>query len=373
MSSNKVAAGGLASIGLFACLFKTCSHEAPAIEKVIANAVVHEVPAIEKVVVSEAATGALTAGEDAVVVLKSGEKVAPVRNETIEKLTAERAAAKKVAVSQSGQRLNGLGRYSGRTVATEESSQVLVKDPVTGEFYIRNRTALSEAPLKELDINTRLPLVVNNISQLTAAERMILTKKGVKFLIDEAYYTAMLSRHLEVEVIYVASQDTRTMMQLMNVSEYQIDDVHKLFEPIFENQKIIKVAAYEQLQFALENCKQTGKTPIVVFNNMNNTLFGRAVSEFESQFITCNSYLFGMDGRVASLDYLNIKLINQTISQILSHSGKINELSFFQQLNYGYVDGIRRQRNMVAMLTITGGTATGGTASYIAYTNSNKG
>lgn len=199
--------------------------------------------------------------------------------------------------------------------------------------------------------------------------------KGVRFI---RYYDSFLDDinilPSNVKFIYVASKDKNTLKSLFNVSENQVDELLKTVDRI-EAQPFSKlVDTEEQLLNAINQSKMAGESPVVVFNNIDNLLFGKHPNSLNiSDFITCRSHGIGgvQRGHITS-DFIYFDDLVQSAENAKAVTVETGEEFWFEMsVNYN-LRLSRRYNQKVAVTVVVGGTVAGGGGFAIYYNTNDK-
>ena len=109
-------------------------------------------------------------------------------------------------------------------------------------------------------------------------------------------------------------------------------------------------------------------TPIIVFNNKDNKLFGKSLSEYSiSNVITCNSYNFGSDIFFSSTDFIGIK----DVMNSLANNKPKNLFEFYKEFSNRYSTFVYNDNKRLVTIVAVGSVAIGGGSGLIIYYNQN--
>ncbi|WP_209400457.1 hypothetical protein [Pseudozobellia sp. WGM2] len=202
-----------------------------------------------------------------------------------------------------------------------------------------------------------------------------LSNKGVKFIRTyKSFLTDIDVEPEKIKFIYVASKNKTKLKSLFNISDEQTNEIYRTVEKIGENNFNLIVENENELIFALNKAKRNKDSPVVIFNNVDNSLFGQQPAHYGiSDYITCNSHnLKSLEtGGHITTDFVNFDDIVESIktakSMNLSNSDEF-WLETINEYNLKLTQRLKTKLVVTAIAGVTGGGAVGGSG-FLIYHN----
>lgn len=109
------------------------------------------------------------------------------------------------------------------------------------------------------------------------------------------------------------------------------------------------------MQAILES-KNCGNLPVIVFNNIDNKLFGRAIESFNVQdFITCKSYGLQMRSQNhMTTDFIYFEDFTASVEKVLASLPDDAE-QFWHQFSVEYGNRLAKRQNNLTVTVVIGG------------------
>ncbi len=201
-----------------------------------------------------------------------------------------------------------------------------------------------------------------------------LSRSNIKFIKNVNQTVADISaKPKNFELILVASKKKKKLAKLFGISRKQAKKMTPKIEKFGKMQNTSLVEDEMTLRIAIENAENAGKEPVVIFNNIDNKLFDKTVSELQIKNpITCKSY--GLEGShlgFKSTDFIYVEDVLESFSKI--HKAKpMTKDELLYKFTIEYDLKLAKRRNLQVTVGVGIGVSTGGAVGYTIYYNNNK-
>jgi hypothetical protein len=227
-------------------------------------------------------------------------------------------------------------------------------------------------PFKGKVINNETRVIIKGVISEDLIK--LCSKKNIRLV--KPYSSFVKDLHIapeKIQFVLVASENLLKLKSLFNISEEQAVKLSKDIEQIKKRDYFNLVDSKQELANTLNRIKEKGEHPVVIFNNVDNLLFGKTPSQLGiTDFITCNSYKFkSTTNGYISTDYIYLNEILKSID--ISKNRRFNSVDeFWNSVIKEY--NIKLASNLNQKITVTAVLGTGiiGSSGYVIYLNFNK-
>jgi len=240
-------------------------------------------------------------------------------------------------------------RYKNYVLLEQKEHNIIIKTAKSMRILERGEF------INNLEINRESQIILDGDFD----ENLIkyFSDKGVKYV-----RTAQsLVKNVNIETdklnfIYVASKDKTTLKNLFQISDEQSDEMINILEKIELNPQSNLIDNESDLMQAILESKNCGNLPVIVFNNIDNKLFGRAIESFNVQdFITCKSYGLQMRSQnQMTTDFIYFEDFTASVEKVLACLPDDVE-QFWQQFSVEYGNRLAKRQNNLTVTVVIGG------------------
>lgn len=283
-----------------------------------------------------------------------------------------------------GQRIN---RAQGK-VLTQITQRVIPATPERFDNYvivdvsnkstiIRTTSSILEGTASVLFTKIELGKFSRVIVKGSLRKELIeyFSKKGVQFIRSYDSFTNDLTVHSEkIRFLYVISKKKEKLRELFNTSKGQLSGLLKIVDKIESNDFSKIVDSEDQLLEALKHSRRKMETPIVVFNNIDNRIFGKTPTMLKfSDFITCHSHDITLtEFKHLTTDFIYLEDLVQSIA-FAKTQNVITADEFWFEFAKKYNQLLKKRRNFETTVTVVIGSSIVGAGGFaIYYSNSEK-
>ncbi|WP_108807542.1 hypothetical protein [Aquimarina spinulae] len=253
---------------------------------------------------------------------------------------------------------------------------ILMNSDIDGKVEVRTIHGIRENntsdPFKKINISNKSKVIIKGAISKELIE--LCSKKNIRFI--KPYSTFLKELNIipdQIQFVLVASKNQTELKSSYKISDNQAAKLLKGIEQIEKREYFDIVNTEEKLTTVLGLIKAKGKYPVVIFNNVDNLLFGKKPSQIGiSDFITCNSYRYkNTTNGYISTDFIYLEDILKSIDISKNRSFESAD-EFWNNVIKEYNNKLTGKLNLKITATAVIGTGVIGSGGYVIYYNINK-
>lgn len=258
-----------------------------------------------------------------------------------------------------------LSKYTGRSITPMPSR--FNNYMVLGKFGDK---------IQLYNVDTEIPVDVDHILQ-----RKVI-KKGTQIIIDGDIQGEIIQKLADEGVIfvrslqsiardidtpadnlrflYVMSREKSKLMKLLNIKENQYVDFLDIIDKITINNNSKLIDGKDEMSINIAKMRLDGELPIVIFNNIDNTLFDEPISSFGiHDFVSCESYRIneGIKNYVTT-DVVMVNTFVDSVEKVMAKELD-NVEHFWFELSHEYDRTLKTTQVQESIILTTGITVPG--------------